>query len=67
MYFKRKCTHVTAHETGATKRLLEVGLVLRERGYLLKQVMNIMIFGLKVRYGRYGSYATVSGSLQEGF
>ena len=26
-----------------------------------------MISGLKVRYGRYGSYATVSGSLQEGF
>ena len=32
VYFKRKCTHVTAYETGATKRLLELRLVPRERG-----------------------------------
>ena len=33
LYFKRKCKHVTAYETGTMKRLPGVGLVPRERGY----------------------------------
>ena len=34
MYFNRKCTHVTAYETDATMRLLDLSLAPRERGEL---------------------------------
>ena len=32
VYFNQKCTHVTAYETDATKRMLELSLAPRERG-----------------------------------
>ena len=61
MYFNRKCTHITAYETDATKRLLHLSLAPRERGQL---ELTILIYGLKsvaakaAIYGHYGTYAT---------
>ena len=49
MYFKQKCTHVTAYETTATKKLLSYELLI----VLAKK------YSTQNHYNRYGSYATV--------